>query len=87
LSKKLITIFTGTGKGGNKYFRRIFKIKFYFKNKKIFLVDDRVNTGSTLEYAKKLLKNSALIETFAINGKADYSLYNEECFLMPWDEI
>ncbi|NCB27269.1 MAG: phosphoribosyltransferase, partial [Bacteroidia bacterium] len=24
------------------------------------------------------------IKTFAVNGKADYSLYDETCFKFPW---
>ena len=30
------------------------------------------------------LKDAALIKTFAVNGDADYELYNEPCFRFPW---
>ena len=53
--------------------------------KKILLVEDRVKTGATLNYAKQLLANAALIKTFAVNGIADYSLFNESCFRFPWN--
>jgi xanthine phosphoribosyltransferase len=44
-----------------------------------------VKTGATLNYAVNLLKDDArLVKTFAVNGKADYSLYNEDCFRFPW---
>lgn len=59
-------------------------IDFEFENKSILLVDDRVKTGSTLNYAKKLLQKAKTIKTFAVNGKADYALYNEMCFKFPW---
>lgn len=59
-------------------------INFSIKNKKILLVEDRVKTGATLNYAKELLKGAALVKTFAVNGKADYSLYDEACFSFPW---
>ena len=59
-------------------------IDFEFRNKKILLVDDRIKTGSTIAFAKELLKEAALIKTFAVNGNADYALYNENCFRMPW---
>lgn len=59
-------------------------IDFEFKNKSILLVEDRVKTGSTLNYAKKLLQGAKSIKTFAVNGNADYALYNELCFKFPW---
>ncbi|MFZ6037516.1 MAG: phosphoribosyltransferase [Bacteroidota bacterium] len=60
-------------------------IDFTFKDKTILLVEDRVKTGATLNYAVNLLKDDArLVKTFAVNGKADYSLYNEDCFRFPW---
>jgi len=59
-------------------------IDFDFKDKKILLVEDRVKTGSTLNYAKTLLEGAALVKTFAVNGKADYCLYDETCFKFPW---
>ena len=60
-------------------------IDFDFEDKTILLVEDRVKTGSTLNYAKSLLgKKAKLVKTFAVNGNADYSLYNEDCFKFPW---
>ena len=53
--------------------------------KKILLVEDRVKTGVTLEMAKSLLTGAALIKTFAVNGKADYALFDEACFSFPWN--
>lgn len=60
------------------------EINFDVKNKKVLLVEDRVKTGATVNYAKELLKDAALVRTFAVNGSADYSLYNEACFSFPW---
>jgi len=60
------------------------EIDFDFKEKKILLVDDRVKTGTTLEFAKELLSDAALVKTLAVNGLADYCLYNEPCFRFPW---
>lgn len=59
-------------------------IDFEFKNRKILLVDDRIKSGSTIKLAKELLKDAAMIKTFAVNGNADYPLYNETCFKFPW---
>ena len=59
-------------------------IHFDVKGKKILLVEDRVKTGATLEYAKQLLKDAAVIKTFAVNGRADYPLFDENCFSFPW---
>lgn len=59
-------------------------IDFDYKGKRILLVEDRVKTGSSLNFAKALLKDAALIKTFAVNGNADYALYNESCFRFPW---
>jgi uncharacterized protein len=59
-------------------------IQFSIEGKKILLVEDRVKTGATLNYAKELLKGAALVKTFAVNGNADYALYNEACFSFPW---
>ena len=60
------------------------KIDFEFKGKRILLVDDRVKTGTTLEFAKGLLKEAKMVKTLAVNGIADYCLYNEICFRFPW---
>lgn len=59
-------------------------IDFNFKNKTILLVDDRVKTGSTFRFALDLLREANQIKTFAVNGNADYALYNESCFKFPW---
>ena len=59
-------------------------INFDIKDKRVLLVEDRVKTGATLQYAKELLKDAALVKTFAVNGKADYALYDEACFRFPW---
>ena len=59
-------------------------IEFDFKSKTILLVEDRIKTGATVNYALELLKEAKQIKTFAVNGKADYSLYDEECFRFPW---
>lgn len=59
-------------------------INFDIKGKTILLVEDRVKTGATLDYAKELLAGAALVKTFAVNGKADYCLYDETCFRFPW---
>ena len=65
--------------------RLISPIDFDFKDKTILLVEDRVKTGNTLNYAKSLLMQEAkLVKTFAVNGDADYPLYNEDCFRFPW---
>ncbi len=60
-------------------------INFDCKGRNIILVEDRVKTGATLRFAKELLsKEAALVKTFAVNGAADYSLYDEACFKFPW---
>ncbi|MCY7291675.1 MAG: phosphoribosyltransferase [Ferruginibacter sp.] len=59
-------------------------IHFDVARKKILLVEDRVKTGATLGYARQLLKDAELVKTFAVNGKADYPLYDENCFSFPW---
>lgn len=59
-------------------------IGFAITGKKILLVEDRVKTGATLGYAKQLLNGATLVKTFAVNGKADYPLYDENCFSFPW---
>jgi uncharacterized protein len=60
------------------------EIHFDVTGKTILLVEDRVKTGATLQYAKALLSGAALVKTFAVNGKADYSLFDETCFNFPW---
>ncbi len=59
-------------------------VNFDFRDKTILLVEDRVKTGASLQLACKLLAEAKLVKTFAVNGKADYSLYNEACFKFPW---
>ncbi|MBU1900949.1 phosphoribosyltransferase [Patescibacteria group bacterium] len=59
-------------------------IDFEFKNKRLLIVDDVSRSGETLKKAKALLKGAKNIKTMVVNGKADYSLYDEECFKMPW---
>lgn len=60
-------------------------INFEFKNKRILLVDDRVKTGASMRFAMELLQGAQMIRTFAVNGSADYSLYNENCFKFFWN--
>lgn len=60
-------------------------VNFDWENKRILLVDDRVNSGATMKLAMKLLKGAVSIKTLAINGPADYTLFDEECFRVPWD--
>jgi xanthine phosphoribosyltransferase len=60
------------------------EIEFAFKGKRILLVDDRVKTGTTLQFAKELLSDAKYVKTLAVNGIADYCLYNEPCFRFPW---
>jgi len=62
------------------------EIKFDVQGKTILLVEDRVKTGNTLNFAKQLLLDAGAntVRTFAVNGKADYCLYDETCFMFPW---
>lgn len=64
--------------------RLLSPVDFEVKDKRILLVEDRVKTGATLEYAKTLLSEAKYVKTFAVNGKADYALYDESCFCFPW---
>ena len=64
--------------------RLLSPIDFDYKDMSILLVDDRVKTGATLHFAKHLLQDAKVVKTFAVNGDADYSLYNEACFRLPW---
>lgn len=59
-------------------------VDFDVKGKRILLVDDRIKTGSTVVFARELLHEAATVRTFAVNGNADYALYNEACFRFPW---
>ena len=59
-------------------------VDFDYRNKTILLVEDRVKTGATVQFAIDLLQGAKQIKTFAVNGKADYSLYDETCFKFPW---
>ena len=59
-------------------------VDFEFENKSILLVEDRIKTGATVNFAVELLKEAKLVKTFAVNGNADYALYNESCFKFPW---
>ena len=59
-------------------------IDFEFAGRRILLVDDRIKSGSTVRLARELLSDAAVVRTFAVNGDADYALYNEECFKFPW---
>ena len=59
-------------------------IDFDYTGKSILLVEDRIKTGATVRYAIDLLHGAGQIKTFAVNGKADYSLYDESCFKFPW---
>lgn len=60
-------------------------IHFETADKKILLVEDRVKTGATLQIAKQLLIDAgADVKTIAVNGPADYSLFDENCFSFPW---
>lgn len=64
--------------------RLLAEIDFNIKDQRILLVEDRVKTGATLNYAKQLLQAASMVKTFAVNGKADYALYDEACFRFPW---
>ncbi|HNX89931.1 MAG TPA: phosphoribosyltransferase [Paludibacteraceae bacterium] len=59
-------------------------VDFDCKGKTILLVEDRIKTGATVNFAISLLKEAKVVKTFAVNGNADYALYNEACFKFPW---
>lgn len=59
-------------------------IDFEVKGKTILLVEDRIKTGATVQFALELLQEAEQIKTFAVNGAADYFLYDEACFKFPW---
>ena len=55
------------------------------RGERILLVEDRVKTGASLRFARTLLEEQgAVVRTCAVNGPADYSLYDEDCFKFPW---
>ena len=60
-------------------------INFQFKDKTLLLVEDRIKTGATINFAIELLKEAKTVKTFAVNGNADYALFNENCFRFPWN--
>jgi hypoxanthine phosphoribosyltransferase len=65
--------------------RLLAPIDFEYSGRRILIVDDRVKSGSTMRLARELLsEKAALVRTFAVNGEADYELYNEMCFKFPW---
>ena len=59
-------------------------IDFDFKDKTVLLVEDRIKSGATVKFAIDLLREAKQVKTFAVNGNADYALYNESCFRFPW---
>ena len=64
--------------------RLISPVDFDFRDKTILLVEDRIKTGATVKFAIDLLQGARQIKTFAVNGNADYALYDEDCFKFPW---
>ncbi len=65
--------------------RLLAPVDFEYAGRRVLLVDDRVKSGSTMRLARELLsEKAAVVRTFAVNGEADYALYNEECFKFPW---
>jgi xanthine phosphoribosyltransferase len=54
--------------------------------KRILLADARIKTGATPRLARHLLLDAGAdrVKLFAINGSADYALFDEDCFRMPW---
>ena len=64
--------------------RLLSPIDFDIKGRSILLVEDRIKTGATVQFASELLYDASIVKTFAVNGKADYSLYDEDCFRFPW---
>jgi xanthine phosphoribosyltransferase len=57
---------------------------FDVRGRDVLLVDDRVKSGATFATARELLAGAARVRTFAVNGKADFALYDETCFRFPW---
>lgn len=66
--------------------RLVESIGYSVEGKRILLVEDRVKSGATLNAAKAILldKGATVVRTFAVNGKADYSLLDVPCFRFPW---
>jgi len=64
--------------------RLVSPVDFEFRGRRVLVVDDRVKSGSTLRLARELMAEAATVRTFAVNGTADYSLYDEACFRFPW---
>ena len=58
-------------------------VGFEYRDKTILMVEDRIKTGATINFAIGLLQGAKKIKTFAVNGNADYALYNESCFRFP----
>lgn len=55
------------------------------EDRSILLVEDRVKTGASLRFALGILENRAkIVKTCAVNGPADYSLFDTDCFRFPW---
>lgn len=54
----------------------------------ILLVDDVSVSGKTLGFAKQMLSNYR-VTTFALKGKADYTLFNDisGCVNWPWRKL
>lgn len=57
---------------------------FDVRGRRVLVVDDRSRTGETLALAREVLRDAAVVRTLAVNGKADYSLFDEPCFVFPW---
>ena len=60
-------------------------VGFEYRDKTILMVEDRIKTGATINFGIGLLQGAKKIKTFAVNGNADYALYNESCFRFPWN--
>ena len=58
--------------------------EFDVRGRRVLVVDDRSRTGATLALAREVLRDAAVVRTLAVNGKADYSLFDEPCFVFPW---
>ena len=62
--------------------RLLEEIRFEVKGKKNIIGRGPGKNRNNLEYARQLLlgAGAAVVKTFAVNGNADYCLYNEMCF-------